>query len=57
MEVSRELGSPYDFLVEHRRESVNTPAVFRVRENGDKDKSYTNEVSPIEGNEVRRDEP
>jgi len=36
MEVSRELGSPFGFLVEYRWESVNTPVVFRVRENDDK---------------------
>ena len=36
MEVSRELGRSYDFLVEYRKESVNTPAIFRVRGDGDK---------------------
>jgi hypothetical protein len=34
MEDSRELGRSYDFLVEYRKESVNTPAVFCVREDG-----------------------
>jgi hypothetical protein len=30
IEGSRELGRTYDFLVEYRKESVNTPVVFRV---------------------------
>ena len=36
IEDTRELGRAYDFLVESRLESVKTPAVFRVREDGDK---------------------
>jgi len=56
VEVSRKLGRAYDFLVESRPESGNTPVVFRVREDNDKNHRTQNEVLPIEGNEVRQEE-
>ena len=49
MEVPQELGRSYGFLVESRWEPGEQFQSFDVRENGVKNNSYKNEVSPSEG--------